>query len=285
MRPAAALLGLFLAGCGESLPSGPDVVARIGRQELHYARFEAYLDQAVGESDTVLANDALNGLFDQFLDEELLQRLARERKLVPAGSFSQADRQPTRAALEVLLRGAGQGEPDERAVAAYYAEHREEFRRPERIRLRQILVEDRKQAEQVLVRIRQGADFQEVAREMSRDPSAGLGGFQGEFSRRDLPRAFADPLFRLRDGEVSDVLQAEYGFHLFQVVRRYPAELAEPAEVREEILARLRQQATDRAMAALLAEARQRFPVRVFPHNFPFNYEGFYRHATPQKAV
>ena len=92
-------------------------------------------------------------------------------------------------------------------------------------------------------------------------------------------------IFRLHEGEVSGVLQADYGFHLFQVVRRHPAQLAELDEVREEIRVQLRQRETDREMAALLAEARQRFPVRVFPHNFPFNYEGFYRNAKPHKAA
>src|SRR4029079_3519328 len=105
--------------------------------------------------------------------------LARERKLIPAPPPNQPDLL-NRSALEALLRGAGGGEPDDQQVEAYYAAHHQEFQRPERAQLRQILVEDRQQAEQIRARVRQVADFQEVARETSRDPGGGLGGYQGE---------------------------------------------------------------------------------------------------------
>jgi parvulin-like peptidyl-prolyl isomerase len=142
------------------------------------------------------------------------------------------------------------------------------------VRLRQILVEDRKSAERAVQEIAAGASFEEVARRLAHGASAG--GFQGVLARADLPPAFADAIFNLKPGQVSRVMPAEYGFHLFQVVERLPAEVASLDEVKDGILARLRQESADRRLASLVAECRSRYTVVVYGRNLPFNYEGFY---------
>ena len=81
---------------------------------------------------------------------------------------------------------------------------------------------------------------QEVARRLSRGPRADGGGVQGELARSDLPPSYADLIFALKPGEVSPVVPAEYGFHLFQVIEREPAEVVPLAAARGEILAKLR---------------------------------------------
>lgn len=282
-----ACAALLLAACGGSEPPAPDVVARIADEEIRYPRFEAYLQQAVGDPDAVLTSDVLTALFDQFLDEQLLVRLAQDRegragaKPGPSGRpLAAAEPQPARRAIEALLAADRDAEPGEADSIAYYDAHRADFARPERVLLRQILVEERAVAEQALGQIAAGAEFQEVARSLSRDASAGFGGFQGELSRADLPPDFAEVIFALGEGEVSRVIPADYGFHIFQVVRRLPAAVAPYEAVREEIRDRLRQQRADQRLAALAAEARKRYDVEVYPRNVPFNYEGSYAPQT-----
>ena len=101
----------------------------------------------------------------------------------------------------------------------------EEFERPERVRLRQILLDDPEAVERALAELKEGAEFDQVARRYSRDSTGETGGVQGELSRDDLPPLFADTIFALEPGEVSDVVEAEYGFHLFQVMEQLPAEV------------------------------------------------------------
>jgi hypothetical protein len=294
-RGAALALGLLqLAACRASEPPAPDVVARIDGEALRYSRFETYLEQAVGDPDTVLASDVLTALFDQFLDEELLVRLARAEGFAPrpdpprpaqtparteagpaAPPLPPAPPAAVRSAIEALL-AARTPAPTAGEIAAYYAAHRGQFSRPERVLLRQILVEDRATAEEAVRQLAAGADFQQVARSLSRDAGGGFGGLQGELARRDLPPDFAEVIFGLREGEVSRLVPADYGFHLFQVVRRLPAAVAPLAEVRDEVRDRLRRQQADRRLAALVAEARTRYHVEVYPRNVPFNYEGSY---------
>jgi peptidyl-prolyl cis-trans isomerase C len=271
-RGGDLLLGLLLltVACARAEPPAPDVVARVGDQQVRYSEFEEWVAQTAGDSDSVLASDVLSQLFDQFLDEKVLVRMARDR-----GLLRTAERGP-RDAIDALLQKNLEEEPAEEEIALYYEQRRQEFVRPERVRLRQILTEDRASAEKALQQLAAGEAFIEVARRLSRDPSAQTGGYQGELSREDLPPAFADVIFSLKPGEVSRIVPAEYGFHIFLVIDRPPAGVVPLEDAREEIVERLRQERADRHLAELVREGRTQYNVEVHGRNLPFNYKGSY---------
>jgi peptidyl-prolyl cis-trans isomerase C len=279
MRAAAVRLGsttlglaLLAAACQRPAALPPDAVARIGETEVRYAEFERYVRRDVGDTGGVLGSDVLSELFDQFMDERLLTRLAVDRKLIPAAG---ADASPRRAIDALLAAGLPQG-ADEAEVARYYQAHRQELARPERVRLRQILTQDRGAAEEARREVVAGVPFEAVARRLSKGPNAATGGDQGELARGDLPPSFADLIFSLKPGEVSPVVPAEYGFHVFQVVGHQPAEVVPLEAARGEIAAKLRQQGADRLLRSLVQDARSHYNVKVYERNLPFGYEGSY---------
>ena len=76
----------------------------------------------------------------------------------------------------------------------------------------------RPQAEAVLERIRAGEDFAALAKEFSQDPgSASQGGDLGFFGRGTMVTAFEEVAFGLKVGEVSDLVQSKFGFHIIRV--------------------------------------------------------------------
>lgn len=269
----AAAVSVALAGAlgcrPESAPPAGDAVARIAGAEIGYGAFAAYVERQLGETGSALGSDVLSGLFDRFVDERLLAELAAERGLTPAGASP-------RGAVARLLEDDPAVEPAEDEVAAYYRAHRDEFQRAERVRLRQALFDEQAGAERARAEIVAGAPFADAARRHSRDASAAAGGLQGELAREELPPAFVDTIFRLGPGEVSPVVEAEYGYHLFQVVERLPAAEVPLAEARSEIVARLRRERAETRLAELVTEARRRYNVTVFERNLPFNYQGRY---------
>ncbi len=282
----AACLGLLaLVACRRTPPPAPDAVARIGEQELRYPQFRVYVSEVVGSSAGLLASDVLSALFDQFLDERLLERLAADRNLVPKRAAESRAAEPDgrrgRRGIDALL-AVEVPEPTDAEIAAYYRDHGSEFARPERVRLRQVLVERRSEAERALGDLSSGADFAAIARKYSRDPSSERGGDQGELSAADLPAAFADVIFRLQPGEVSPVVPADYGFHIFQVTERFPAETMPLERASKEIRRRLRRERADVRLVELVAEARHRYNVEIYARNLPFEYRGAYH--DPQTA-
>ncbi len=271
---AVATSVVVVAGLGACVRERPlparDVVAVLAAGELRYGQFETYVEEQLGgEREAAIGSDALSGLLDGYLDEELLRRLAVERGIVAEG----VGRRP---ALAALLAASPPPPPTDEAVARCYARHPQEFQRPERVRLRQILVDDRATAESARAEILAGADFGEVARRVSEDPTAGAGGDQGELAREDLPPAFAEAIFRLAPGRVSEVVVADYGFLIFQVVRREPAERLPAGEAAPAIRDLLSGRAAEAALGGFLAEARSRYNPQVYAGNLPFPYRGAY---------
>lgn len=270
--PAAVLWALWLVACGPSAVPSQDAAASLAGEELSYQRFEEYLARNVGEGEPQLGDRALSQLFDRFLTEELLMRTAVDRGLVPADAGR-------RQAVDALVAQAASEAAADEEVSRYYREHLEDFRRPERVRLRQILVTDRRIAEQAQAALRAGEDFAEVSRRWSNDPAAEAGGSQGELVRSDLPPAFAEVVFGLAPGEISPIVPAEYGFHIFQVTARLPEEVLSEEDVADQIRDRLHRRRREEVLEGLLATARDHYNVEIYERNLPFDYRGSYGSA------
>src|SRR5438876_1455998 len=80
--------------------------------------------------------------------------------------------------------------------------------------------------ESLVVGLRRGASFPEVAKKFSADSaSREQGGELGWFRRGVMVKQFEDVAFRLKPGTISDVVRTEFGFHIIQVERAQPAEI------------------------------------------------------------
>jgi peptidyl-prolyl cis-trans isomerase D len=126
-------------------------------------------------------------------------------------------------AVEKLLR-----EQNER-VRRYYDEHTDRYHLPERVRARHVLVrvekdaaadkveEAKKRIDVASARIKAGEDFAKVAAEVSEDPgSKDRGGDLGLFPRQQMVPAFEDVAFKQKDGETSEVVRTDFGFHVIR---------------------------------------------------------------------
>jgi len=261
-----AAVVMLAGGCVAAVPPS-DQVAVIDDQPLSHLEFEEFLGRNSVDGAGVLGSDVLSSLLDQFLDEQLLARLAADRLEESADLDA---RSAAQALVEITIQ-----EPDDATVARYFQENQSRFDLPERVYLRQILFTDRAVADKARNLWVQGAPYQAVVDELADDRRAHVGE-EGEFSRQDLPPAFAETLFDLADSEVTEVLAADYGFHVFQVVSHHGAGVVSLQDAADGIRRELNQLQREEALILLAAEARERYNVRVFERNLPFNYLGRY---------
>lgn len=238
---------------------GPGVVARVDGEDVTYADFERFLSR-VGEEPTSLESAVMVALFVRFLDEEVLHRLAVERRLLTRS-------EPSFLAPEALLAHEELPAPSDEEIAAFHRDHSEEFQRPARVVLRQMLLSSRELARAAVEALREGLSWQQVAVEIAGDPS---GSIATELAFDELPEEMAPSILETAVGAVTPVLEQQYGFHLFLVEQRLPAGVVPLAEARREIEDRLVQQARERAYAELLSEAWSEYNVEIARTNLPF---------------
>jgi hypothetical protein len=85
------------------------------------------------------------------------------------------------------------------------------------IRASHILVETKERALELLDQIKHGADFEELAKQYSTDnASSEKGGDVGEFERGDLLPEFEDTVLQLKNGEVSNIVKTDFGYHIIK---------------------------------------------------------------------
>ncbi|RKY80815.1 parvulin peptidyl-prolyl isomerase [candidate division KSB1 bacterium] len=73
----------------------------------------------------------------------------------------------------------------------------------------------------ILERLRSGEDFAELARQYSEDPgSAAKGGELGFIQRGDFVKDFEEKAFALQPGQISDIVETQFGFHIIQMLER-----------------------------------------------------------------
>ncbi|NOX88036.1 MAG: parvulin peptidyl-prolyl isomerase [Calditrichaeota bacterium] len=78
-----------------------------------------------------------------------------------------------------------------------------------------------RKAELILEKLKKGEDFQKLAKLYSEDPaSAKRGGDLGFTQRGDLVPEYETVAFNLKDGEISDIVQTKFGFHIIQLIER-----------------------------------------------------------------
>lgn len=156
----------------------------------------------------------------------------------------------------------------------YYEAHQGDFGAPEQRQAAHILIavaqaapraeQDaaRAKAEQLLKQVRQNpAKFAELAKLNSQDPgSAAGGGDLGFFGRGMMVKPFEDAVFSLKAGEISGLVQSDFGYHIIKLLAIKPSGGKPFEAVRPEIEDRLRQQKA----ADMFAELAEKFSNTVY---------------------
>jgi peptidyl-prolyl cis-trans isomerase D len=133
-------------------------------------------------------------------------------------------------------------------LQAYYNKHIDLYQVPDRVHVEHILfmtvgktsaeiAEIKKQAEQVLEKVKHGGDFAKLAKEYSQDPgSKDKGGDLGWILKGQTVPEFQDVAFSLPVGQVSGLVKTQYGFHIIKVLGKETAHTKSFDEVRPQIL-------------------------------------------------
>jgi peptidyl-prolyl cis-trans isomerase C len=260
-KSLTVLVALAL-GCQARPALGPDsdpVLLALGDQTIRKSDFDRHVAVVEARGGTPLTPEVRQALLQPYLEERILVMEARARGLVTAGAGADKENESVRRLLsEAVLSRLSVTDAE---VDAYCREHAREFDRPERVRLRQILVRTPNEARDVVRRLKKDPkSFATLAQTRSQGPEASTGGMMGAFARGELPAELEGPAFALAAGQTSDVVQSPLGYHVLRVEERIAAREAGLPECREaaraELLRRKSDQSVREFVRGLMARAK-----------------------------
>lgn len=147
----------------------------------------------------------------------------------------------------------------------YYKENRHRFSLPQKVKARHILLRTQEEAEKVMLKLRNDQTFGQLARECSIDlPMALEGGSMGTIEKgRTLP-VLEKALFTLDVGEVSDIVETKFGYHILTVDKVIPAGGKSFEEVKDEIKKIVMQQKEAKAFSEMAERLERQADIKVF---------------------
>jgi len=301
LLPLAALAALA-AGCPEKVrdKEDPNAVATVNGESVGRADFEQELARETAgeplESPPTPEQAELvkRTLLDTLIERTLLMQAARQANIqvspeevdrrvmrvssdYPAEGFSEALsqgqltmaelKQKTLQSLSIERLFEQHVYPrvavTEEELRDYYEAHKDELAEPEQVRAAQIVVKGVDEARRIQAQLKEGKKFGDLARKYSLSADAKVGGDLGFFPRGVMPEKFDEVAFSLGVGQTSDVVETEYGFHLFKVVEKKPARKKELNEVRKQIETKLVEEKRSRAQADYLKALKDKAQIQV----------------------
>ncbi len=160
-------------------------------------------------------------------------------------------------------------------LETYYKENPDRFLKPEEIRASHVLIplkadmteaqkkEARATADTVLKKAKAGEDFAALAKQYSKDSSAQAGGDLNFFGKGQMVPAFEAAAFTLKPGDISDVVETPFGFHIIKVTEKRGGSAVPLAEVSDRLKEFLMQQKQQDMAKAFVQTLRGKYKVEV----------------------
>jgi peptidyl-prolyl cis-trans isomerase C len=161
-------------------------------------------------------------------------------------------------------------------ISTYYEKNPERFQQSESVRAAHILVlvpqgaDDktraaaRARAETALKAAKAGQDFAQLARRYSNDASAQRGGDLGFLPKGQMVPAFEAAAFALEPGQVSDLVETQFGYHVIKALEKRPARQIPFVEAAAQIEQFLEQQQRQEKGKALVEQLKSKGKVQIF---------------------
>ncbi len=169
----------------------------------------------------------------------------------------------------------GKVEVTEEEIRAYYDSNTNLFKKPEQIRASHILIKvepgadeknkakARKKIENIRQRLVNGEDFGALAKEFSQCPSSAKGGDLKYFGRGQMAKPFEEAAFALKVGELSDVVETRFGYHLIKLTDKRPASTYSYNDIKERIRKNLMQKKMRSEVSKYIQELKKTAKIEI----------------------
>lgn len=276
-----ALASLFIAAAAASAAE-PEILAKVGNRNITKADIETLIGFYPPNQQAMIRMDPKNeeALLNNYVTIIAVAEMARRQGFDKDKNMR---RQIQVLTDEHLAKGYVQKnilskvKVTDKDVEEYYKNHIKEFEKPESVRVRHILIgfkgdisDDekkklRKKAEDILRKAKDGNDFAKLASEYSDDPgSKAKGGDLGYFPRGNMVPEFENAAFSLKPGEISDIVETPYGYHIIKLEDKKAAETPAFDSVKDQAKIKATQAEEQKKINEFIEKARKETRATVY---------------------
>ena len=279
-------LGLFFVFFSSRVMA-EKILAEVGPYKLTESDLEKLIKEDPRIEEILKANSSLKaqierGLIERWVNITLLYLAAKDNKIFedPEVKWKLLETEKMILAEAYLQKSLPKIEVSEEEIKQYYETHKGEFKQPEGIKLKHILIyvpqnADNKTKERALNRAKQirsqlakGAKFEELARIHSDDTaSREKGGDLGILRKGETLPEFEEKVFKLKPGEISQPILSPYGYHIVKVEKIIPEEILPFEKVKDQVKEEVKREKERAAMEKLLKELAQKYQPKVYIEN------------------
>ncbi len=241
------------------------VVARINDREIRRSEVLPVMMQALN-GQNVEPSQIFPFFLEQYVSGELVIEKAKESGIEKDPMYQeQINLVKDQIARNVFLVKMADEALSDDALQALYDKEIGNVPEVDEIRARHILVKTEEEANAIIKSIKDGGDFEAIAKDKTTDPSGKAnGGDLGFFSQQDMVKEFADAAFAMKIGDVSESpVKTQFGFHIVKVeeMRKRPKPSFD--EVKDGLEQELRKQILEN----YLSELRKDSTIEIFDFN------------------
>ncbi len=260
----ALLIGLVVMGAGRKPPRKEgQILARVNDEVLTLKEFNQQFEK-VKHHRRGRRPEMREKIVEQWIETELLFQEARRRGI---------DRRPElleklkQMIIQTLVQEEmNKVEISDEEIVKYFKRNQSQFRAPEMVRVKHILVKTKEEAKELRERLNKGEEFEKLAREASTDAQTKeQGGDLGFIDRRGcLVRfgpSFAEAAFSLKKGEISQPIRTRRGHHLIKLKEKTKAKEQPLDEVREHVKRMALQEKKEKAKQNFMESLRKKAEI------------------------
>lgn len=154
----------------------------------------------------------------------------------------------------------------DKMVDEKYTELENEVKGQKEVKTSHILVSTEEEANELKKKLNKGAKFEALAKEFSKDEGSKVKGGELGYARKgQFVPEFESKAFAMKVGEISDPVKSQFGWHIIKLIDSRDVQIPPKAEVKEEIKARLSQEAIDTYVSKLYKDANVELKIKNTP--------------------
>lgn len=242
------------------------ILATVNGKEITGVDYNLFLDSLNPQIKQYFAGEDMN---KEIINELIYQALLYEDAIAKGMDKDEEFLQVVEKTKESMLKNYALGkllatvDVTEDEVKKFYEENKEAFKEKESANASHILVSEEDKAREIYKKVKDGEDFETLAKKNSTCPSKEKGGDLGTFTRGQMVKEFEDAVFENEVGTVTEPVKTQFGYHIIKINEKNEGRDLEFDEVKDKIFSQLKRQKEQDLYNKKIEELKEKYDVKM----------------------